>query len=72
MYGTRLVIYFCFLMEFSCNLHICRAYKKINPAIDAIVEEWFTDALNEAKIMDERLNDGKKKGPLYGVPISVK
>src|SRR5699024_3436439 len=43
--------------------------KKINPIINAMVEDRFTDALEEA-----REKDGQKgeKGPLHGVTISIK
>lgn len=46
--------------------------KKINPFINAMVEERFTEALAEAKECDEQLTKGEVKGKLFGVPISVK
>ncbi|WP_164669355.1 amidase [Virgibacillus doumboii] len=43
--------------------------KKVNPVINAMVEDRFTEALEEAREKDNRKT---KKGTLYGVPISVK
>src|SRR5699024_686234 len=45
--------------------------KTINPLLNAMVEDRFSDALLEAKAMDKQ-NPGDRKGGLYGVPISVK
>ncbi|AXI09863.1 amidase [Oceanobacillus zhaokaii] len=46
--------------------------KKVNPHINALVEERFSDALNEADELDRVSLNGKNAGPLHGVPISVK
>ncbi|WP_405102688.1 amidase [Oceanobacillus sp. FSL H7-0719] len=47
--------------------------RNVNPSINAVVEERFTDALEEAKHYDnERRNSVKRQGVLAGVPISVK
>lgn len=46
--------------------------KTVNPSINAIVEERFNDALVEAKHCDKTFDSNVDKGPLYGVPISVK
>lgn len=46
--------------------------KKVNPILNAVVEDRFSAALLEAKQMDEQLNSKNEKGPLYGVPISIK
>ncbi|HLR09486.1 MAG TPA: amidase [Bacillota bacterium] len=45
--------------------------KKVNPSLNAMVEDRFHDALLEAKELDAH-NPSKRKGKLYGVPISVK
>lgn len=48
--------------------------RDVNPAINAMVEDRFTEAVNEAIAIDKRIdeNEDEDKGPLYGVPISVK
>src|SRR5690625_2944967 len=49
--------------------HLQGDVKKLN----AIVEERFTEAIEEAKKADEYLKTKQKPiGPLHGVPISVK
>ncbi|MDY0406370.1 amidase [Virgibacillus sp. 179-BFC.A HS] len=45
---------------------------KVNPRINAMVEERFTQAIEEAKEKDLQLNESTAKGDLFGVPISVK
>src|SRR5699024_476510 len=47
--------------------------KAVNHALNAVVEERFEQALEEARQCDEEINrvDLSDK-PLYGVPISVK
>src|SRR5699024_8622718 len=45
--------------------------KKVNPSLNAMVEDRFHDAFLEAKELDAH-NPSKRKGKLYGVPISVK
>ncbi|MUV39181.1 Amidase [Lentibacillus sp. JNUCC-1] len=44
----------------------------INPVLNAMVEHRFKEALDEARLADERLVSGKNIRPLEGVPISVK
>ncbi|MBP1969522.1 Asp-tRNA(Asn)/Glu-tRNA(Gln) amidotransferase A subunit family amidase [Virgibacillus natechei] len=44
--------------------------KKINPSINALVEDRFAEALTEANVVDN--NENIENKPLYGVPISVK
>lgn len=53
--------------------------KKVNPILNAVVDNRFGDAIYEAKIYDEQLANGKfdietleKEKPLYGVPLTVK
>ncbi|KAL6425510.1 hypothetical protein ACFW04_009582 [Cataglyphis niger] len=53
--------------------------KKVNPILNAVVDNRFGDAIYEAKIYDEQLASGKfdietleKEKPLYGVPLTVK
>ncbi len=46
--------------------------KKINPLINALVEERFELALEEAIACDQETNSQIKNKPLFGVPISIK
>ncbi|XP_059612344.1 fatty-acid amide hydrolase 2-A isoform X2 [Phlebotomus argentipes] len=63
--------------------HVVKAYvdrcKQVNPLLNAIVEERFESALQEAKAVDEFLasttkavEDIERDTPLLGVPVSVK
>ncbi|GLO67028.1 amidase [Oceanobacillus sp. E9] len=45
---------------------------EVNPIINAVVEERFIEAIEEAKEYDNLLKNGQKLGPLHGVPISIK
>ncbi|MBP2076477.1 amidase [Oceanobacillus polygoni] len=44
----------------------------VNPNINAMVEDRFDAAIYEANELDQMLARGEVKGPLHGVPISVK
>src|SRR5690625_3635149 len=47
--------------------------KNVNPSLNAVVEERFHDALEEAKQMDyKRDSVNWDEKPLYGVPVSIK
>lgn len=46
--------------------------KTVNPAINALVEDRFSQALQEAKEADELLKNNAPLGKLHGVPISMK
>ncbi|CDO03062.1 glutamyl-tRNA(Gln) amidotransferase subunit A [Oceanobacillus picturae] len=46
--------------------------KKVNPSINAVVEDRYELALKEAKSLDEKRHTLKQLPPLYGVPITVK
>lgn len=46
--------------------------KKVNPTINALVEERFSEALKEAETKDMMVQTGKNKGALHGIPISMK
>ncbi|XP_011172346.2 fatty-acid amide hydrolase 2-B [Solenopsis invicta] len=65
----------------SCE--VVQAYisriKEVNPFINAVIDERFSDAIIEAKNCDEQLKKGEfdietleKCKPLYGVPITIK
>lgn len=43
-----------------------------NPAVNFLVEERFTQALQEADQADEQRKEGTAAGKLFGVPISLK
>ena len=44
----------------------------VNPAINAVVQEFPDEALAEADGVDARLKAGEDPGPLAGVPVTVK
>lgn len=55
--------------------------KEVNPFLNAVVEERYRAALDEAKAVDRQINEAKKSGsfeqlvkekPLLGVPFTVK
>ncbi|MDY7043317.1 amidase family protein [Virgibacillus sp. M23] len=46
--------------------------KQINPIINAVVENRYVEALQQAKELDMFLKNNEPLSPLFGVPISVK
>ena len=46
--------------------------EKVNPRLNAVVQTCFERALQEAKEADELLVRGQTKGPLHGVPMTIK
>lgn len=46
--------------------------KSKNPKLNAVVDDLSEEAIKEAKSMDEIANKGEIKGPLHGVPITIK
>ena len=44
----------------------------VNPRLNAVVQTCFERALQEAKDADALLAQGKRKGPLHGVPMTIK
>jgi amidase len=44
----------------------------VDPAINAVVELRAEEALYEAAAADRTAGDGARRGPLHGVPITVK
>ncbi|GAA0372037.1 amidase [Bacillus horti] len=46
--------------------------KRINSTINCLVQERFTEAIEEAKTCDQLVAEGKVTGRLFGVPISMK
>jgi amidase len=53
-----------------------RAYiariNQVNPKINAVVQNCFDRALREARDLDDMLAQGRTKGPLHGVPMTIK
>ncbi|MFH1481114.1 MAG: amidase [Pseudomonadota bacterium] len=46
--------------------------KSVNPMINAFIALRAEEAMNEAKIIAERLSSGTDPGPLAGIPVGVK
>jgi amidase len=46
--------------------------KKINPIIHALVSVFETEALAEAAACDKEAQKGEWRGPLHGVPVTIK
>src|SRR5699024_9184093 len=51
------------------SAYVSQIYNVI-PALNAVVEDRLTDALKEAKAMEEQ--HATIKGPLHGVPMTIK
>ncbi len=45
---------------------------QVNPALNAIVETFPAEALDEARKVDEQIARGETPGPLCGVPVTIK
>lgn len=56
--------------------HVVEAYlqriEKVNPKLNAIIHLQANDARNQARKADAALARGDLKGPLHGVPITIK
>jgi fatty acid amide hydrolase len=46
--------------------------RQVNQRLNAVVIELFDEAIAQAKLADILLDQGKRKGPLHGVPITIK
>lgn len=46
--------------------------EQVNETVNAVVVPLFDQARSEAKLLDEMLLRGKTKGPLHGVPVTIK
>src|SRR5699024_9197818 len=55
----------------SVNTYI-NHIKEVNPSINAVVENHFSQAIEQAKVYDQKARDGQIIGPLHGVPVSIK
>ena len=60
----------------ATSLEIVREHleqiKKHNPALDAVIILLEEEALEEAAKCDEEARQGKYRGPLHGVPMTIK
>jgi amidase len=60
---------------FSCREvmeSVVRRIRAMNPALNAIVYDYTDDALAEARRADDDLAAGRPRGPLHGVPVTIK
>jgi amidase len=53
------------------NVHLARI-EEVNPSLNALVQVGGDAARKEARMLDAALARGELKGPLHGVPISIK
>ena len=52
--------------------HFIDRIEKHNPAINAVIATRFDAALKEAETADDAIAKGNVKGPLHGVPMTIK
>jgi len=45
---------------------------EVNPRLNAFCTIAYESALDEARLVDEKIASGEGKGPLWGVPVSIK
>jgi amidase len=61
--------------ELSCETvireHVARI-EEVNPKLNAVVQLCLERAMKEARSADEALSRDEPKGPLRGVPITIK
>ena len=61
--------------QFSCGEVMASVAERIrakNKALNAIVFDYTEEALAEARRADEDLAAGRQRGPLHGVPVTIK
>ena len=46
--------------------------KKINPELNAIVDDMSDEAIKRAESLDQATKAGEPKGRLFGVPVTIK
>ncbi|CUI01267.1 amidase family protein [Leisingera aquaemixtae] len=46
--------------------------KAVNPALNAVVEDLSSEALERARALDKARANGAQPGPLHGVPVTIK
>ncbi|MEK9711111.1 MAG: amidase [Thalassolituus sp.] len=47
-------------------------FEKVNPALNAVVATAFDDALRQADTADQERASGNVRGPLHGIPMTIK
>lgn len=74
-----LIYFFSQLKSETLVLAYIERCKEVNPLLNAIVENRFEAALEEARAVDDLIQSGKKtiqeleeETPLLGIPITVK
>jgi len=60
------------LSSFEITQTYIKHIQKHNPSINAVVEDRYIKALEEAKKYDRLVKENQFIGPLHGVPISIK
>jgi amidase len=61
--------------RFSCRevmQSVVGRIRALNPALNAIVYDYTEDALADARRADDELVAGRARGPLHGVPVTIK
>jgi amidase len=61
--------------RFSCvevMTAVAGRIRALNPALNAIVYDYTAEALAEARQADDDLASGRSRGPLHGVPVTIK
>src|SRR5262245_63981644 len=61
--------------KFSCHEvmgSVARRIRAKNGALNAIVYDYTEEALDEARLADAELAAGRVRGPLHGVPVTIK
>lgn len=84
-FGLNIFIFLDFLDDFQITSEkivsaVIKRIRLVNPILNAIVEERFDQALQEAKIVDQKIKQLDEKEikklasshPLLGVPITIK
>ena len=51
---------------------VTRRIRALNPALNAIVYDYTAEALEDARRADADLAAGRLRGPLHGVPVTIK
>lgn len=70
------------LLQYTCE-QVVRAFvlrcREVNPALNAVVEERYIKALDEAHMIDHKIYNGEltqeqmeRDSPFLGVPFTVK
>ncbi len=44
----------------------------LNPSLNAFITVFEAEAMAQARILDDELREGRSRGPLHGLPVSIK